>query len=1362
MGPSFAKAQDVMPPRAGTPTSFTYTRAGTPTAGGLLAPPVPEGLAPPSQNQGGSIAIRAMRSVRSLARIGSWAQLKHSDEAAAGVGSVRVKPAKEKTKEKEVKEKEKETKESKKKKVKKEKKDKENAVEGEEEGKKTKKKKEKDDKLKTGTFRLSSSSFEIGTASPMPKEKEKTLGKKKHSILGLGLPSSMTMRLPTVRSGSTTSSVMAPPPATMGMSAASRLSIDSAHILAQQGRDRSASVMSTSTASSLRPISVTSSRSGGASSGGSSCGASVRWDEEGLQAGRELRRKERKEREAREKEEKEAEKVKSKGKKSKKESKKEKEKEGSGRRSAEGQRRTPLSEVFPVNYAGAPEPVETEEWPLPPIVTVESATCDGHSVGGDDGSVLSRESNERLATPVKKARPRPMSEQLLGRGRPKCYEGDDGKDSSFLLTGFRSLLFHHHAGVLSILDAATNDLAQLISHLDLEATPATPDMTPLRPYGSSVKKGGSPGGYEDDSPIKKKHLGVSGSPSGRPHISSMSSVSSLRPYAQSRKNFVPPALPSGPPPANVQIGQQITPWSVLMAELSPAKPPAKTNVSPRMSKTPPSTFRLGHKRTMTPAPEPEPAPIFKPLRPPSHKFATLKLMGSSLFDESMNGEGTVRGLAPSPVFKRHRPSVVPRDIGDESNPTIPITPETRRMLGMGGTLGAEVSFELDTSDPDSDVPDELRMILSNNETDTLSFVGHTSLSPGSPPSLPLPSPWAPPILELPSFHAQLIDEDENQTELVEEEEDTKRSFDFTGEIQKLNESGASDRASFVEQLENAFKTPAKIDFRGIAGTLLAVDVPPVPKLPSLLAQMGAEGSMSGSSSSGFESLSASASKIVDMKEPSLLHFNMTSSEGSEETEDSRSVKFDLFSGSETRLVDIKELTALSGSGSLATNETHDIVMDDSGIGPFRGLKPSSSTSSRPSDGQLNTAFKFGGVPKATVVPSPAKADKPITLSDIIPPPSHFRSMSDSSMMIDDDSVLKSIFAKVSDIPPPRMRVDSSASAMRRAMYRHSRHSSGMSFSGFDSFDEVRRGFEVSDSQPFYPPPAARRNHGRHESVFSIASVSSYGRAVDYGLPDPFDYGLPSLRERPSSEDMSIMSSNIDDTFSFIRRQPRRRVESDASSFYFKAPLPGSYNRGHRRFESNMSVASQAPPVSLYNRSFGTHRRNDSTSSAQSVAFSYARHGADGGRAAWARHARDASMDSVMSDFSMVRLGRPGLGDKMFDTSGDQGMPLPAISASPVESVASRRYDNNNRSSFDFDSIMGGERGSSMDDSLFDKTGYKSASSVTSESVFGGDEVEAPRAHLLPLPQYRRLSVLSFDRPHSPVKEDDTMISVSSH
>jgi serine/arginine repetitive matrix protein 2 len=103
-----------------------------------------------------------------------------------------------------------------------------------------------------------------------------------------------------------------------------------------------------------------------------------------------------------------------------------------------------------------------------------------------------------------------------------------------------------------------------------------------------------------------------------------------------------------------------------------------------------------------------------------------------------------------------------------------------------------------------------------------------------------------------------------------------------------------------------------------------------------------------------------------------------------------------------------------------------------------------------------------------------------------------------------------------------------------------RPSSGISFTGFDSFDEVRRGFEFSDDRPtFYPPSAATRHvpHRRHESALSIMSVSSYGHVINAGSLDPFDYGLPSLRE--SSKDMSSVSilMYIEDTFTFMEGRP---------------------------------------------------------------------------------------------------------------------------------------------------------------------------------------------------------------------------------
>jgi serine/arginine repetitive matrix protein 2 len=540
-------------------------------------------------------------------------------------------------------------------------------------------------------------------------------------------------------------------------------------------------------------------------------------------------------------------------------------------------------------------------------------------------------------------------------------------------------------------------------------------------------------------------------------------------------------------------------------------------------------------------------------------------------------------------------------------------------------------------------------------------------------------------------------------------------------------------------LENAFRTPAKIDLNYGFDLGLMPPLPPLPELP---------GKCTGTSQE--RDSPEAQSVILDTKDPTLLHLNMTTVHDSPEAEeDQAQSKLQLYSQSQAMA--IKGPTLFPGSDSLASIAgIYEVSSDnDDSMSVSDSFGASSSSSYTPSAGQLNRAFKFGGLPKSKEPHPPVTngQNKPQTLSDIIPPPSHVRTLSDSSMMDEDDSVLKSIFAKASDIPAPqsRRRVNSDSSAKRRTGYRHSRHSSGLSFVGFDSFDEFRRGFEFgSDRAPFYPPPASRRNnYGRPDSLLSIASVSSYGRVINYGSNDPFDYGLPSLRERPSSEDMTMMTStSVDDTFSFMHNRPRRRVESDASSFYFKAPTQSS----SRRQESNMSVASHAPPISRFNRN--AHRRSDSNTSISSVAQSYPTLGTASRRSTWAKYRPDSyidslSMDSVSSDFSAMRLGRPGVGDKMFDTAMDHGAPLPAISASPSESVVETRFEN--RSSFDYDSIIDDdERMSSMED----------------DSVFGNNE-RAQASLLPPDDHFRPLSVLSFNNStHSPMKDGDTMISVS--
>lgn len=380
MGPPQSSGRDTPtlqfsePPRE-DPSPITYSRAGTPTAGGLLAVPSSNPTANNNNNNNqGSIALRAIRSVRSLARIGSWAQLKNMPPPPDAPATVKEK--KKSTKEKSVKEKPTKEKGSKKK-------EKEKTKVGDAEEKKGEEKKKKSTKKdKAQTVRLSSSSFEVGglTASP---EATKTLGPKKHNILGLGLPS--TMRLPTVRAGSTASSNVVP--------VSNRLFVDSATMLS---RNRPGSVISSG--SSLRPLSTTSTESR-ASSGSSA--ASVRWDERGLETVKERQKKEREvKRQNEEKSDRKASKE--------------------SRRSSEGRRRTPLSSIFqPQQASNSPEQQQY------PIVTIEEATSDGHGAP-DDNEVL-QEQEQPAATPMKRARPRPLSEQLLGRSRPRpMYEDDEG------------------------------------------------------------------------------------------------------------------------------------------------------------------------------------------------------------------------------------------------------------------------------------------------------------------------------------------------------------------------------------------------------------------------------------------------------------------------------------------------------------------------------------------------------------------------------------------------------------------------------------------------------------------------------------------------------------------------------------------------------------------------------------------------------------------------------------------------------------------------------------------------------------------------------------------------------------------------
>ncbi|KAH6901141.1 hypothetical protein BKA70DRAFT_1115030 [Coprinopsis sp. MPI-PUGE-AT-0042] len=1370
-------------------------KASTPTTPTLLVPPTING----GKDNQGSIALRAMRSVRSFARIGAWASGDGANEEVKKDGTVKEKKSKSKSKkDKEAKDK----KDSKKEKAK-----------GDE---------EKEVKTKESAVRLSTSSFEAGalTSSPAPPprsqsslgiygHKSSTRNDATHSILGLGLPSSMRLG-GRGRQGSSASSLFNPasdkveggkqfgatiiPPAF-----STRLSVDSC-----APAERRASINSTT--SSLRPISVTSSISG-ASTADSRRVSDIRWDDGVLEREKEKVRRESLESTMRRES---MDSRRASGESTRRSSLDPKQKE-------EARRRTALGDVFP-ELASAPGRDGRFKYP---ILTIEEATNDGHSVddrslhGYDRGSSGDYDV-DTLSTPLKKARQRPRSEQLLGgfgksrslgpadvlgmgSSRPGAlYEDDDGKPLYFLLLA--SLTFS--LGVLSVLSAATNDLEKLINVLDLQATPCTPDLTPLKPSLS-------PYSSEPSSVVSNRLLNAS-----LVSMDRVSSIASLRAFAAASASKMPSSFKK-----ESDTRTQSNKTKSNSKSLSKSKQiKALCNASP--------TAKKSTGRTMTPGPEPEPAPVFQPLQLPRRKnqgartvrpLAIRKLSKESpirlkdaFCDDSgdENGQsdlfGTIRASKDNKRSSTSRLAAALRP--EEVEHKSPITKEARRMLGrsLGGSDVSAYQVEVDESDPDSDVPEELRVILRKDDRYT---VNHDDMTldvttdewsvevPRSAPALvpdtvitaPSSAPASTttyPAHQLTSVkHLSASCSSSSSDGHGNDLENTKTSFDFTGEYARLNQSG--DRLSFVEQLESAFKTPAKVDL-DFNSDMFKIgfgieDAPPVPDLPKSLRRIVEDES----SVEDMPVLAPRSSSTNIRKQPSRLE-------------------------------------ALKSSNS--TLEVNDSNLKSSTRSKSNSI---SSSRSRASDGELNRSFRFGGFSSSQGSSSSpveqAEAEGhldskiELTLSDIIPSPRHAREISFHSSMLDDyeDSGLKSMLSKedelpVKELPPLPASIapqamnnsddvfsDSSRETKRISFVPLTRPSSNVSFAGMDSFDEVRRGFEFHDYRPaFYPaeatalptgPSGGRYSHRKaQDSVWSIASVSSYGHVLRDGAADPFDYGAVSMEGSMEGTDytdsMSFeMSTNVDDTFSFIKNRPvgygRRRVDSDASSFYFT----------HRRRESNWSVSSipgipgmpPPPPISMFTR--GHHRKTSSVTSASSIALSYAMHGAMGGRAILARHRRETSTDSMMEeDHSMHRrsFARPGLGDKMFETSANY---LDAIAGSPSGSIdlnhlnsADQTSNRDSEGSFDYyDSILDNTQQehagrlivssyeqpsiSVVEDSLFDKSGVRSE--VSGDCVFGDSNSNADRARRLPNAQFRPLSLISNQSVHDSMHEDDTMISM---
>ena len=131
-------------------------------------------------------------------------------------------------------------------------------------------------------------------------------------------------------------------------------------------------------------------------------------------------------------------------------------------------------------------------------------------------------------------------------------------------------------------------------------------------------------------------------------------------------------------------------------------------------------------------------------------------------------------------------------------------------------------------------------------------------------------------------------------------------------------------------------------------------------------------------------------------------------------------------------------------------------------------------------------------------------------------------------MDEDNSVLKSLFAQITGLKS-HFRVDSETRIHQIARERRSlckamsRPSSGIRFAGFESFDEVRRGFEFTDERPaLYPSPAATRRVPLRQMKLHLASCLFRCMARHQSrLAGSFDYRLSKTVFRRHLEDLHV-------------------------------------------------------------------------------------------------------------------------------------------------------------------------------------------------------------------------------------------------
>lgn len=689
-----------------------------------------------------------------------------------------------------------------------------------------------------------------------------------------------------------------------------------------------------------------------------------------------------------------------------------------------------------------------------------------------------------------------------------------------------------------------NDLTQIITHLHLGATPgSTPSIR--RPSRSGERQFSSPKA-EQERPVKKST-----------HRTSSSSTGSL-PLSTDLRSKSPSTAPPRATDYPHRPGPQLIP---LNSAVSSSKPTTKTTVTPH--------------RPSTSAPVPDASPIVHSLRPAKRLPGIARLVPAPA-PANTPPVNPIKASSSLP-FGSQTPTTTSRHHrNEEASPSPPFRKadshtRQRSLLFLVETIQSQDTTEgsaasgfaspgFDASDPDSDIPRELRAILSESAVasrDSPSSQGRETYDQSLAVLVEDPATLTSKREELPVFRAQLVDEGNNLDQNASSE-DAKKSFNFTGELPKL-QSGAPEMASFTEQVQNAFKTPAGTDLEYDFDRLLA---PPGSEPPAQILQ----------SVSKEDHLSDANSDSLALTNPHVCQPD----------------------------------APLASQDSVVVGEFKDILRQEA----LSSVDNTLSTESLPIDDELNGDFKSSGRPNSADGREPEKC---LTLSDIIPPPSRCHSLSDPSATKGNSPELRSTSAHASGVPSAlRLRLNSNssskgltkdfsvASGAHQSACSTQAQSSALRSPDVKPFAGVGRVFEFPQHRPelcLSQSDVSQKPYGRQESTCNFASVVSNGISAMPGSKDACSDGLPLFWKPSPSEDASdVTFVSVDDTclpWSDLRRQ---RANSDTAGFFFRTP------RLRRHLQSEC-VAAQGPPISLYNRNLGVHPRDDSSSSASALAHS---------------------------------------------------------------------------------------------------------------------------------------------------------------